>query len=76
MINVTIKVDETVAAWARVWAAKQGTSMSRMLGEMLREKMERDEGYERAMEAWLAFEPQPLRRPGERLPSRDSLHDR
>lgn len=34
--NITIKVAEEVAQWARVHAAKNGTSISRIVSEMLR----------------------------------------
>lgn len=76
MKNVTIKIDEEVAAWARVWAAKHGTSLSRMLGEMLRNRMQEEEGYHAAMEDWMAWKPRPLRDEGEPLPDRESLHER
>jgi len=39
MNNVTITFDEEVARWHRVCAAKQNTSLSRLVGELLREKM-------------------------------------
>jgi hypothetical protein len=39
MKNVTIVLDERVADWARIEAAKRRTSVSRMVGEMLAEKM-------------------------------------
>jgi predicted nucleic acid-binding protein len=36
---ITITVDEDVARWARIEAAKEDTSVSRLVGEMLRERM-------------------------------------
>jgi hypothetical protein len=39
MKNVTITLDEEVARWARICVAKQDTSLSRLVGELLREKM-------------------------------------
>ena len=39
MRNVTITLDEEVAHWARVEAAKRETSVSRLVGEMLGERM-------------------------------------
>lgn len=53
MKNVTITMDDTVADWARVEAARRNTSVSRLVGEMLTEKMRHDDGYERAMNEWL-----------------------
>lgn len=55
MRNVTITLDEEVAKWARVWAAKHDTSVSRMLGELLREKMAREDAYWKAYEGWKAM---------------------
>lgn len=37
MRNVTITLDEEVARWVRIEAAKRETSVSRLVGEMLRE---------------------------------------
>jgi len=37
MKNVTLALPDAVAQWARVWAAKHDTSVSRMLGNMLQE---------------------------------------
>ena len=76
MRNITIKVDDSVAAWARVWAAKHNTSVSRMLGELLAEHMRAELGYETAMHEWMSWEPRPMRAPGEALPGRDELHER
>jgi plasmid stability protein len=38
MKNVTITLDEEVARWARILAAEHNKSVSRLVGEMLREK--------------------------------------
>jgi len=37
--NVTVTLEEDVAQWARVEAARQDTSVSRLLGAMLKEQM-------------------------------------
>lgn len=73
--NVTITLDEETARWARIEAARRDTSVSRLVGELLREYMRREEGYEAAMEAFLAREPRALKRDG-RYPDRATLHDR
>ncbi|MGD8949612.1 MAG: hypothetical protein PVG62_02630 [Desulfobacterales bacterium] len=39
MKNVAITLDEEVARWARIMAAKKDTRVSRLAGEMRREKM-------------------------------------
>ncbi len=57
MKNVTITMDERVAEWARIEAAKRNTSVSRLVGEMLAEKMQHDDAYAVAMHEALKFEP-------------------
>jgi hypothetical protein len=52
MKNVTITVDDQVLEWARVEAARRGTSVSRMLGDFLAEMQRREDAYERAYLAW------------------------
>lgn len=54
MKNVTITVDDTALEWARIEAAKRNTSVSRLVGEMLLEKMQREDAYARAEREWLA----------------------
>ena len=76
MKNVTITLDEDTAAWARVEAARADKSLSRFIGEMLQERMRKNDAYEAAMQRWLAIKPVPLRAPGEKLPTRDELYDR
>ena len=55
MKNVTITMDDSVADWARMEAARRNTSVSRLVGEMLAEKMRRDDAYARAMREALEF---------------------
>ncbi len=76
MKNVTITLDEEVARWARIRAAERNTSVSRLVGEMLKEKMDEEEKYRRAMEHFLSQEPKVLRKPWTRLPKREELYDR
>lgn len=57
MKNVTITVEDSALEWARIEAARRNTSVSRMVGEMLAEKMRHDDAYERAMREALRFEP-------------------
>ena len=45
--------DDAVAEWARLEAARRNTSVSRLLGELLAEKMQHDDAYERALQDWL-----------------------
>lgn len=55
MKNVTITMDERVAEWARLEAARRNTSVSRLVGDILAEKMRREDAYERAMHEALKF---------------------
>ena len=52
MKNVTITMDDAVADWARMEAARRNTSVSRLVGEMLAEKMRRTDAYQRGMQDW------------------------
>jgi plasmid stability protein len=74
--NVTITLDEQTAAWVRLHAARHDTSVSRIVGEMLREKMRGAREYEAAMRRFLAKPPSSMTRRGQRLPSRDEINDR
>lgn len=74
MKNVTVTMEDSVAEWARIEAAKRNTSVSRLIGEMLAEKMRRDDAYERAMREALDFKS--LGCSDGRYPTREELHDR
>jgi hypothetical protein len=73
MKNITITLDEQAAAWARVQAAERNMSLSRFVGELLRNRMRHSREYERAMRAALAEKPISLE--GSYL-KRDELYDR
>lgn len=74
--NVTITLDEDVARWARIRAAERDTSVSRLVGELLREKMLADQSYEAAMREYLARPARKLRRTAARYPRRAELYGR
>jgi hypothetical protein len=76
MRNVTITLEEEVARWIRGEAAKRETSVSRLVGEMLRQQMRSEDAYEMAQRQFFAIEPRPLRQDDQPLPSREELHDR
>ncbi|NDD82357.1 MAG: hypothetical protein EBZ53_07345 [Verrucomicrobia bacterium] len=76
MKNVTITLDEKVAHWARIWAARHDTSVSRILGEALREKMEKERKYGQAQRKFLQTAPRPLKGPGTAYPKREELYGR
>ena len=60
MKNVTITMEDHVADWARVEAAKQNLSLSRMLGQILAEKMQHNDAYAAAARRALQFKPIPF----------------
>ncbi len=74
MKNITISMEEEVARWARLEAAKRETSVSRFLGELAKEKMRSGRRYEKAMRSALAREPF-LKSRGRYL-TRDETHAR
>ena len=76
MRNVTITLEEEVALWIRIEAAKRETSVSRLVGEMLRERMQTGAAYEEARRQFFSTAPQPLGKSGAALPSREEVHDR
>ena len=74
--NVTITMAPETAAKARVRAAEQGVSLSRYIGEVLREHLGRDDEYEKAYRAWRSAKPWNLKGAPERYPKREELYDR
>jgi len=73
--NVTITLDDTVARWARLEAARENTSVSRFVGDLLAERMRGSQAYDAAMERYLSVKPRAISK-GRPYPSRDELHDR
>ena len=75
--NVTITLEEDVARWARIKAAERDSSVSQLVGEMLKEKMKDDDAYDAAMRDHFAMvKPVKFEKPGGRFPTRDELYDR
>lgn len=74
MKNVTVTMEDSVADWARMEAARRNTSVSRLIGELLAEKMRRDDAYERAMREALEFKS--FGASEGRYLTRDELYDR
>ena len=76
MRNVTITLEDEVARWARIRAAELDTSVSRLLGDLLKQMMERDAAYTHARDQYLARATTKLSRRGAKYPARDTLHGR
>ena len=74
MRNVTVTMEESVAEWARLEAARRNTSVSKLIGEMLGEKMRHDDAYERAMREALEF--RSFGRSSGPYLTRDEIYDR
>ena len=72
--NVTVTLEEDVALWARLEAARSETSVSRLLGQILKERMIEKDDYTKAMRRALGRKPF-LKTDG-RYPTRDDAHDR
>ncbi|MGH8795853.1 MAG: DUF6364 family protein [Caldimonas sp.] len=75
MKNVTITMEDSVAEWARMEAARRNTSVSRLVGELLAEKMRHDDAYDRALKEW-AGRTRTWKSNGKGYPTRDETHDR
>ena len=76
MKNVTITLDEKVAAWARIRAAERETSVSRLVGEMLKDKMIEEETYQTSMQYYISQPPEFIKEPGTKYPNRETIHER
>ena len=72
--NVTVTLEEDVAQWARIEAARQDTSVSRLLATLLKERMSAQNDYEKAMRRALGRKP--FLRGDDRYLTREEAHDR
>jgi hypothetical protein len=73
--NVTVVLDAEVARWARLAAAEHDMSVSRFLGDLLKEHMLAGGSYQTAMREAIREKPLSSKWTG-RLPSRDEIHER
>lgn len=76
MKNITITLDADTAAGARVQAAERDMSLSRFVGELLREHLRHSREYEEAYRTFLAEKPFKLKGPAERYLTREEVNDR
>ena len=72
--NVTVTLEEDVAQWARIEAARQDTSVSRLLATLLKERMSAQNDYEKAMRRALGRKP--FLRGDDHYLTREEAHDR
>jgi hypothetical protein len=55
-------------------AAERDTSLSRLIGELLREKMNQEEDYQEAMEQYFSSNTFPLKKEKSKYPNRKELY--
>ena len=72
--NVTVSLETDVARWARLEAARRDTSVSKLLGELLKQHMLEQDEYENAMRQALARKP--FIKGAKRYLTREELHER
>lgn len=72
--NITITLEESLARWARLEAARRDTSVSRLLARLLKDHRQEKDGYESAMRRALARKP--FLKTNGRYLSREEAHDR
>jgi hypothetical protein len=75
MKNLTITLEKSTLAWARVEAAKRNSSVSRMVGEMLTSKMRDEDEYIQAHQGWL-IKQRLWRLDGSLYPTREQTYER
>ena len=73
--NITITVPEEVARWARLKAAGENTSVSKLVSRMLEEQMRLSGDYWRAFDQWKKIRPHKGMDAASRL-TRDEAHER
>lgn len=72
--NITITLEEDLARWARVEAARSDTSVSRYLANILKERMQQNDEYNAAKRRALARKP--FLKSNGRYLTREEAHDR
>jgi hypothetical protein len=74
--NITITLDEQIAAWVRMAAAKRKMSVSRLIGDLLHDRMREARDYNEAMRRFFSHKPFNFEWAGGRRPTREEIHDR
>ena len=72
--NITVTVEPEVARWARVKAAREDLSLSRLIGKLLKDRMLEEKAYEASRRRFLSVRPRLLS--DGPYPDREELHDR
>jgi hypothetical protein len=74
--NITLTLDQPTAAWLRLQAAKLGVSVSRLMGDLIHERMGETQAYGEAMRQFLSVKPFAFQSVRDALPTREELHQR
>ncbi len=74
--NVTVTLDGAILAKARVKAAESNASLSRYIGEVLRDHLGKEDEYWAAYRAWRDEKPLALKGAWKPYPKREDLYDR
>lgn len=72
--NVTITVEHEDLKWIRRQAAEQETSVSRLVGQMIRRERLHSDSYRAAHERWKKMKPLPV--DASRRMTREQAHER
>jgi hypothetical protein len=72
--NVTITLEDEVARWARIRAAEENSSVSRMVGDLLRRRMQQHDRFDRARREFQQVGAAVIS--SGPYPRREELHDR
>ena len=75
MKKVTITMSEEAARWARMKAAEESMSVSKLVGRMIEDQMRRGDEYWRAYEKWKTVTAVPGADATKRM-SRQETHER
>ncbi|MEP7354108.1 MAG: DUF6364 family protein [Acidobacteriota bacterium] len=73
--NVTITLDQEILKAARVRAAQEGTSVSKLVGNILEREIRQKDGYLKGFEEWKKIKPVHMTRKIGTV-SRDEAHER
>ncbi|MBT9614092.1 MAG: hypothetical protein IV108_12585 [Burkholderiales bacterium] len=74
--NITLALDQKILKAARAFAAQRGTSISAMLSDELRMKIEQQMHYEQSKQIAFSMLNQAFPLGGQGIMIRDALHDR
>ena len=73
--NVTITLEEDALHWARREAAEKGTSVSKLVGNIIERERRQTDDYWKAFEHWKTIKPVPMKRKVSGI-SREEMHER